>query len=161
MAHIHTLPGQIDQTVETFIVDVKNKTILLRLHDKINIWLSVGGHIELDETGPEAALREIKEEVGLKVELWKDYYHEEGFPSTATEYCVLPPFRIYMHSMKEGHRHYVHVYYGKALTTDVVEQEDEKSGGVKWWTKEELENSPELVPNVRWFALDALDKLCK
>lgn len=160
MAHIHTLPGQIDQTVETFIVDIKTKKVLLRRHDKFKIWLSVGGHIELDETGPVAAIREVKEEVGIKVELWKDYCLEKDFPSSPTEYNVLPPFRMFMHQVNENHWHIAHVYYAKAITTDIVEQDDEKSDEIKWWSKEEVENSPELVANVRWYALDALDKLC-
>ena len=161
MAHIHTLPGQIDQTVETFIVDVNTKRILLRKHDKLKIWLSVGGHIELDETAPDAALREVKEEVGIEVELWEDYCQEGNFPNTPTEKNILPPFRMYIHPVNENHRHVVHIYYAKALTTDIVEQEDEKSDEIKWWTKEEVETSPDLINNVRWYALDALDKLSK
>src|SRR3989344_8760909 len=64
MPHIHE---KIDFTVEVFIVH-KNK-ILLRMHDKYGIWLSIGGHIELHEDPVEAAIREVKEEVGLDIEL--------------------------------------------------------------------------------------------
>ena len=161
MPHIHTLPGQIDHTVETFIVDVKNQKILLRIHDKTKIWLSVGGHIELDETGPEAATREVKEEVGIEVELWSDYWQGNNFPNSSTEQNILPPVHMFFHDVNENHRHVVHVYYARALTTDIVEQDDEKSDGIKWWTKEEIENSTEIIPNVKWYALDALNNLCK
>jgi len=44
MAHIHE---KIDFTASVFVVH-KNK-VLLRMHDKYKMWLSVGGHIELDE----------------------------------------------------------------------------------------------------------------
>lgn len=54
MAHIHE---KIDFTVEVFVV-FQNK-VLLRKHDKYKIWLSVGGHIELDEDPNQAALREV------------------------------------------------------------------------------------------------------
>ena len=64
MPHLHE---KIDFTVEVFIVH-KNR-VLLRLHDKYRIWLSVGGHIELDEDPNQAAIREVKEEVGLDIEL--------------------------------------------------------------------------------------------
>ena len=60
MPHIHE---KIDYCVEVFIV-YKNK-ILLRMHDKLGIWLSVGGHIELDEDPVEAAIREGREGVGF------------------------------------------------------------------------------------------------
>ncbi|MFK5282779.1 NUDIX domain-containing protein, partial [Lacticaseibacillus paracasei] len=62
MAHIHE---KIDFTVEVFIVH-KDK-VLLRMHDKFKFWLSIGGHIELDEDPIQAAYREVKEEVGLDV----------------------------------------------------------------------------------------------
>jgi ADP-ribose pyrophosphatase YjhB (NUDIX family) len=65
MSHIHE---KIDFTVGVFVV-YKDK-VLLRKHDKYNLWLCVGGHIELDEDPNEAALREVKEEVGLDVTLW-------------------------------------------------------------------------------------------
>jgi len=64
MPHIH---DKIDFTVEVFVV--YNKKVLLRKHDKYKKWLSVGGHIELDENPNEAAIREVKEEVGIEVEL--------------------------------------------------------------------------------------------
>ena len=63
MPHIHE---KIDFTVEVFIV-YKNK-VLLRMHDKVKKWLGPGGHIELHED-PWKPLREVKEEVGLTVEL--------------------------------------------------------------------------------------------
>lgn len=52
MPHIHE---KIDFTAEVFVV-YKNK-VLLRLHDKYKIWLSVGGHIELHEEPNQAAVR--------------------------------------------------------------------------------------------------------
>jgi 8-oxo-dGTP pyrophosphatase MutT (NUDIX family) len=67
MPHIH---DKIDFCSEVFVV-FKNK-VLLRKHDKFKIWLSVGGHIELDEDPTETAVREAKEEVGLDVVLYRD-----------------------------------------------------------------------------------------
>ena len=64
MPHIHE---KIDFTVEVFIVH--KDRVLLRMHDKFKKWMSVGGHIELDEDPEEAARREVKEEVGLEIEL--------------------------------------------------------------------------------------------
>lgn len=56
MAHIHY---KNDFTVEVFVVH--QDKVLLRLHDKYKIWLSVGGHIDLDEDPNKAAIREVKE----------------------------------------------------------------------------------------------------
>lgn len=43
-----------------------------------------------------------------------------------------------------------------------MESENEKSGGVKWFTKEDLNDGIEnLEPMIKYYALDALEKLCK
>jgi 8-oxo-dGTP pyrophosphatase MutT (NUDIX family) len=41
--------------------------VLLHRHLKHNKWLPPGGHIEANETPPEAARREVKEETGLDI----------------------------------------------------------------------------------------------
>src|SRR3989338_3530526 len=64
MPHIH---DNIDFTVEVFVV--KDGKVLLRKHDKYNKWLSIGGHVELNEDTDEAVVREVKEEVGLNINL--------------------------------------------------------------------------------------------
>ena len=64
MPHIHE---KIDFTSEVFIV--YQDKVLLRIHDKYGRWLSIGGHIELDEDPVQAAIREAKEEVGLDIEI--------------------------------------------------------------------------------------------
>ena len=56
MAHIHE---KIDFTVAIFVVH--DEKILLIHHRKLNKWLPLGGHIELDEDPEQAALREAKE----------------------------------------------------------------------------------------------------
>ena len=52
MAHIHE---KIDFTVAIFVVH--DSKILLIHHRKLDKWLSLGGHIELDEDPEIAALR--------------------------------------------------------------------------------------------------------
>ena len=64
MAHIHE---KIDFTVAVFIVE--NGKVLLVHHRKLDKWLPIGGHIELDEDPEQAALREAAEESGFQVEL--------------------------------------------------------------------------------------------
>lgn len=53
----------------TTMVVCQNKT-LLHLHKKLGIWLPVGGHIDEGELPEHAALREVREETGLDVELY-------------------------------------------------------------------------------------------
>lgn len=77
MPHIHE---KVDFTSEVFVVF--NSKVLLRKHDKYKIWLSVGGHIEPEDDPNQAAVREVKEEVGLDVELYdnrKFKYDTDGY----------------------------------------------------------------------------------
>ena len=64
MAHIHE---KIDFTVAIFVV--QQGRVLLIHHRKLDKWLPLGGHVELDEDPEQAALREAREESGLDVEL--------------------------------------------------------------------------------------------
>ncbi|NBT91055.1 MAG: NUDIX domain-containing protein [Verrucomicrobia bacterium] len=64
MPHIHE---KIDFTVSLFIV--QDGKVLLIHHKKLDAWLPIGGHIELDEDPEQAAYREAREECGLEIEL--------------------------------------------------------------------------------------------
>jgi len=52
MSHIHTNPGEHDQTVSAFIIrtDTAEPELLLHVHKKLGVLLQPGGHIELNET---------------------------------------------------------------------------------------------------------------
>ncbi|MDH4330223.1 MAG: NUDIX domain-containing protein [Candidatus Moranbacteria bacterium] len=152
MPHINEL---IDYCVETFVV-FEDK-VLLRYHDKYDMWLSVGGHIELDENPNEAAVREVKEEVGLDVELCdkllpfkrKDEEYEE----------LIPPFFLKIHKISDTHRHIGMTYFAKSNSDQVIDVGREKSGGWKWMTKEDIENATDIDEEIKFYALRALEEL--
>ena len=48
---------------------LNEERVLLIQHRKLGKWLPPGGHIDPNETPPEAAKREVLEETGLEVEL--------------------------------------------------------------------------------------------
>ncbi len=155
MPHIHE---KIDFTAEVFIV-YQNK-VLLRIHDKYKKWLSVGGHIELDEDPNQAAIREVKEEVGLDVAL----YHEPWCQLTeAQEYQeLIPPQFMNIHKINDTHQHITLVYFAKTSTDNLILSETEKSDGCKWFTKEELDYPQYQVGEViKMYAKTALEKLAK
>jgi len=151
MAHIH---DKIDFTVEVFIVH-KNK-VLLRMHDKHKIWLSVGGHIELDEDPVQAAIREVKEEVGLDIKIMES----EKIPEDANYQRLINPRFLGRHRVNENHEHIVFVYFAKADTDTVTDSvlDHEKGAEIKWATKEDLLEM-NLVPNVLFYASKALEEL--
>ena len=155
MPHIHE---KIDFTVEVLIVN--DHKVLLRKHDKYGIWLSVGGHIELDEDPNEAAVREVQEEVGLKIEL----YHDKNYPLIKREGYqeLVPPEFLNIHRINENHKHITLVYFARANTQKLVLSTTEKSEGCKWFTQEELDDpSHQITDNIKMYARTALEKLGK
>ncbi len=155
MPHIHE---KIDFTVEVFIVH-KNK-VLLRMHDKFKYWLSIGGHIELDEDPNQAAAREVKEEVGLDIKITGEAYGPlPGLPENREYTYLVPPRYLGKHPVSGGHEHITFVYFAKSDTDIVADsQSDHERSETKWVTKEELD-AMELVPNVRFYAEEALKEL--
>ncbi len=130
MPHIHE---KIDFTTEVLIVH-KDK-VLLRVHDKYNKWLGVGGHIELDEDPTETAIREVKEEVGLDITL---YSPAELAVDGEFRELVAPAF-LNRHRINETHEHVSFIYFAYS-ETDVIDPTLLK----------------EALPEIRWFKADEL-----
>ncbi len=155
MPHIHE---KVDFCVEVFIV-YKNK-VLLRMHDKHNIWLSVGGHIELDEDPVQAGYREVKEEVGLDIEIIGSAEGPNSGEAINQHYSYLiPPRYMGKHPVSDTHTHIPLVYFARAKDDTISESEMEhERTSVQWFTMEELQTA-DLVPNVLFYATEALKEL--
>ncbi|MDO8618813.1 MAG: NUDIX domain-containing protein [Candidatus Daviesbacteria bacterium] len=155
MPHIH---DKIDFTVETYIV-YKNK-VLLRKHDKLRIWLSVGGHIELDENPNQAAIREVKEEVGLDIVL--DNSRQLFNTKTETYQELIPPYFLNIHQSTKTHQHISLIYFAKTKSDKISQnKKNELSEDIRWFTKEDLEKDNEIHKIIKLYALEALKKLAK
>ena len=156
MPHIHE---KIDFTASVFIVN--GDTVLLRMHDKYKKWLSVGGHVELDEDPNQAALREAKEESGLEVilagEITEAPSEDDGFFKN-----LIPPRFFNIHQIKTGseHQHCDFIYFGTSSTREVCARPEEKQCEMRWFTRDELNDpSYDLYPTTRFYATTALDEL--
>ncbi|HXF29163.1 MAG TPA: NUDIX domain-containing protein, partial [Chlamydiales bacterium] len=55
-----------DFTATCYVIE--DEKVLLIYHKKHKKWLPPGGHIDPNETPPEAAKREVQEETGLHIE---------------------------------------------------------------------------------------------
>jgi|SRR3989344_696931 len=151
MAHIHE---KIDFTAEVFIVH--KDRVLLRVHDKFHRWFSVGGHVEPDEDPNEAAVREVKEEVGLDVQLWagnqKAHFKREGFME------LIPPIALNRHRVTSTHEHVTLVYFATAKSDVILLSETEKTSDCRWFAEDQLANA-DLDPHILHFAKLALETL--
>lgn len=154
MPHIHE---KIDFCSETFVV-YKNK-VLLRKHDKYKIWLSVGGHVELDEDPNTAAVREVKEEVGLDVVLFKEEGKQPKFKESKNISLVPPQFMV-MHSIDEKHSHVAFIFFAKSETDQLELSETEVADDCRWFSKDEILDEKYGVPDsMQVYALKALEVL--
>lgn len=65
-----TTPDSRHDTASGVALDVERRTVLLVQHKLTGRWQFPGGHIDPDEHGAEAAVREVREETGLEATVW-------------------------------------------------------------------------------------------
>jgi len=89
-----------DFTASAFVVE--EGRVLLIQHAKLERWLQPGGHVEPRETPDEAAIREVQEETGVRMEIHEDYHSASADPASD----ALPePFHVNLHEVREDHWH--------------------------------------------------------
>ncbi len=145
---------------EVFVV--YRDRVLLRFHEKVKMWIAPGGHIELDETPEAAAVREVKEEVGLDVELYRpqhlQVFEHDGSPRNFEP--LQPPHFMNIHSVMNGeHRHLSMVYFGRATTDQIIQPDNHEQAPCRWLTRAEVEADSEIHPHIKAYALAALEAL--
>lgn len=154
MPHIH---DKIDFTVDVYIV-YKNR-VLLRKHDKYKVWLVPGGHIELDEDPNQAAIREVKEEVGLDIVLIGNN-KIKSIIETKDYKELIPPKFLNIHRINDTHHHISFVYFAIAKDENLKLSAVELSEECRWFAYEEITNSSlDLKESVREYAKAALHEI--
>ncbi|MEV7930414.1 NUDIX domain-containing protein [Kitasatospora sp. NPDC088779] len=78
-------------------------------HPRLEMWLPSGGHVEVDESAAQAAVREIEEETGLQAELLPGptLALPAGFPHSAV---VAPWWVVEMEACADNHTREPHVH---------------------------------------------------
>jgi 8-oxo-dGTP pyrophosphatase MutT (NUDIX family) len=154
MAHINYY---LDLCVDTFIVN--GNAVLLRLHEKYNMWNAPGGHIDPGEDVNEAALREVWEEVGLRVVLVGPESWVQS--DTATNKDLVPPLFINRHRINDVHEHSSFIFAAKTDSREIHPQTEEDKGiECRWCTQTELDaliqDDSRMRPEVHRYASMAL-----
>ena len=163
MAHIHE---KIDFTVAIFVVH--DGKVLLIHHRKLDQWLPLGGHIELDEDPEQAALREAKEESGLDVELLGERPPTTG-PGTR---ALIAPRFLDIHRITDTHEHIGMIYWARPkvgpcccaasddqqvvpATLAAAEHHD-----IRWCSADELDKlEPSMSDAVKWYCRAAIREI--
>ncbi|BCB81211.1 NUDIX domain-containing protein [Phytohabitans flavus] len=116
-------------TASAVVFDYADRVLLVH-HNKIGLWLYPGGHVDPNEDPAQAAVREVREEAGIDVEI----ITEEPFRHPAVG-SVASPFTIITMPVTDrkvgAHEHIDMVYVCRALTTEVTHQAEEV-GGCTW-----------------------------
>ncbi len=131
------------------------------MHDKYRTWLAIGGHIEPGEDPNEAALREVREEVGLDVTLCDAGHDFEGTEQDFSR--LIPPRFLNRHRLDAKREHSTLVFFAES-PTDVVKPRNagDRSDEWKWFSREELDDPKyELRANIVFYAKAALDAVDK
>ena len=116
--------------VTVYVMNEEGKFLFIR-HKKLQKLLPPGGHVEENEKPDVAALREVKEETGLDVEL-----EGERFPRESD--CVRP-YGIQLNVIKEGeHEHMDLIYKTKPVSRAKVILNTEETEGINWYSIDEI-----------------------
>ena len=150
VAHIHE---RIDFTVCIFVVH--DRKVLLIHHRKLDKWLPLGGHVELDEDPEQAALREAKEESGLEVELLGERPPTSG---AGTRALISPRF-LDIHRITETHEHIGMIYWARPKNGKMTLASEEHHD-IRWCSSAELEQlQPPMSAAVKWYCRKAIEEL--
>lgn len=150
MPHIHE---KIDFTVAIFVVH-EDKVLLIH-HRKLDQWLPLGGHIELDEDPEQAALREAKEESGFDVELVGDR------PPTTEDGCraLIAPRFLDIHRINETHEHIGMIYWARPMDGEIQLAEREHHA-IRWVAEADLDSmDPPMKESVKWYCRQAMREM--
>ena len=134
----------------TSVYIVEEGRFLFIYHPKFQKWLPPGGHIEDNETAPEAARREVREEAGLEIE----FLMQDDPIETPYSRSIERPFLVLLQDIPAfgqtpEHQHIDSVFVAKP---DRTQQESSPSHICKWFSLEEieaLENDKEVFPDIK------------
>lgn len=126
-------------TSTVFIID--NDRVLLIFHRKLQKWLPPGGHMNANETPPEAAKREAFEETGLEIafirqeNIWVQHWNASSFERPYL--CLLEEVPAF--GDKPAHQHIDFIYLAYTVGGKIVRNETE-TDGIRWFSLEEIES---------------------
>lgn len=152
MAHIHE---KIDFTVAIFVVH--DGKVLLIHHRKLDKWLPLGGHIELEEDPEQAAWREAKEESGLDVELLGERPPTTG-PGTR---ALIAPRFLDIHRINATHEHIGMIYWARPKS-GVTTLAAEEHHAIRWCSPTDLDElQPAMSDAVKWYCRQAIAEIAR
>jgi 8-oxo-dGTP pyrophosphatase MutT (NUDIX family) len=141
-----------DFTVAVFVVH--KGRVLLHPHAKLGLWLPPGGHIEPDELPDEAALREVEEEAGIRIDLVPDPDQPADRPGEPRQ--LTRPVGIQLETIRPDHEHIDLIYFATVRDAAPDDAMPAVSDGMIWLSLDEIRAHPAITGEVRDWAERAL-----
>jgi len=125
-------------TATTYVVE--SGAVALHEHDGLGIWLPPGGHVDRDELPHEAALREVREELGMDVELIAergDIESDTVEPLPEPQHFQLADVNVTEQGV--GHQHVDMVFYARAPHREIDPADGEAPATAwEWFDADDL-----------------------
>jgi len=141
---------------------VESSAVALHEHERLGKWLPPGGHLDRDELPHEAARREVREELGLDVELLA----EPGEVASPTVEPLPGPQHFQLADVnvcdgEVGHQHVDFVFYGRADHREVDPATGEEPADAwEWLDRDRIDAwADRLDPDVREVARLAIENV--
>ena len=115
---------------------IEDSKVLLIYHEKFGKWQPPGGHVDPNETPPEAAKREAMEETGYEIEfiqdehIWIDCWNAKSMERPFL--CLLE--EIPAHKDKPAHQHMDMIFAARPVRQGTYTETQQ----VRWFTLEEV-----------------------
>ncbi len=146
MPHIHE---KIDFAVSILIVN--DDKVLLVNHPRYDLWLPIGGHIELDEDSDQALFREAKEESGLDIEVMS---HKPSQKDKTIKPLYAPHY-VDIHEANPPHKHLGLIYFAKSRSNKFIKSDEHTD--MKWFSTAELADPKyKISETVQFYASEAI-----
>jgi len=140
MPHIHTAPNQHDMTVSGYILRQKQGEweCLVHWHKKIEVYMQIGGHIELEQTPWQAMAAELREETGFSLDEVEILQPSEMLPREYANISHPVPFAMSTYNVGDEHYHsdMCFAFVANNLPTGSVAEGE--SNKLRWVTLNEL-----------------------
>ena len=153
MPHIHTKPGQHDNTASAFIVRYEDgkPLAMLIMHKKLHTLLQPGGHIELDETPWQAMAHELEEETGYRLSALNIWQPRQRMRNISDISVHPQPILSNTHSVPGNHFHADLDYLFIAETLPSARPHEGESTDIRWLSYEQIKALPDdqVMQNAR------------
>jgi len=140
-------------TASALVFDADSRMLLIQ-HVKSGLWLPPGGHVEPGETPGEAALREVREETGIKASIITGPVFRH--PAVTSH---VPPFTIIEMTVTDPvngpHQHVDFLYVSRAEGGDGLRPQAGEVAAARWMALTELSGlaAPAELPDLAASAL--------